>query len=321
MAGVNSATLLDSMTTASKWGAMLRTHGPQLAVWGLALLIAAQGASIVTHLAGAGRSTTAMPAASGAPGRNAHLDVNTITSSHLFGAAPAAAASGENVPRANVPLVLTGIIAADNPKDGLAILGESTSTARVYAVGDSVPGGVRVHEVYPDRVLIDRNGEISALVLPRQSNAATPPNVAMNVASGEAAERVRRVIEAQPSVISDVMRPQPVVMDGKQRGYRVYPGPNRAAFLRLGLRPGDLVVGINGTPLDDPARGEEIFRTLGSSSDARITVMRSGRQQDISVNLGQLASQAEQLSAPEGAPAQPPAVTAPPLGQQPADNE
>jgi general secretion pathway protein C len=106
---------------------------------------------------------------------------------------------------------------------------------------------------------------------------------------------MRRLIAEEPGVISDVMRPQPVFAQGKQRGYRVYPGRNRQAFLRLGLRPGDLVVSINGTPLDDPARGQEIFRTIGSSSEAHVTVMRNGRQQDLTLNMSQVAADAESL--------------------------
>ena len=56
------------------------------------------------------------------------------------------------------------------------------------------------------------------------------------------------------------------------RGFRVYPGANRQAFARLGLRAGDLVTAINGTPLDDKDRAQEIFGTLNSSTDARVTV-------------------------------------------------
>ena len=58
------------------------------------------------------------------------------------------------------------------------------------------------------------------------------------------------------------MRPQPVFAGGKMRGFRVYPGANRQAFARLGLRAGDLVTAINGTPLDDQDRAQEIFGTL-----------------------------------------------------------
>jgi general secretion pathway protein C len=122
-----------------------------------------------------------------------------------------------------------------------------------------------------------------------------PPPVANLPTENPIAERMRQLITSEPGVISDIMRPQPVFAQGKQRGYRVDPGRNRQAFTRLGLRPGDLVTAINGTPLDDPARGQEIFSTLGSASEARITVMRNGRQQDLTLNMAQIAQDAEQL--------------------------
>jgi general secretion pathway protein C len=120
-------------------------------------------------------------------------------------------------------------------------------------------------------------------------------------------ERVRQLIADQPGAVSEIMRPTPVFAQGKQRGYRVYPGRNRQAFVRLGLRPGDLVTSINGTPLDDPSRGPEIFQTLSSATEARVTVVRSGRQQDLSLNMAQVAQQAEQVateSNPEAGEAQ-----------------
>src|SRR4029079_14839893 len=104
-----------------------------------------------------------------------------------------------------------------------------------------------------------------------------------------------QLVSSEPGIISDIMRPQPVFAQGKQKGYRVYPGRNRQAFVRLGLRPGDLVTAINGTPLDDPSRGQEIFQTLSSASEARVTVMRNGRQQDLSLNMSQVAQQAQAL--------------------------
>ncbi len=112
--------------------------------------------------------------------------------------------------------------------------------------------------------------------------AATPPPALPN-SENPIVDRMRQLIANEPGAIADIMRPQPVFAQGKQRGYRVYPGRNRQAFIRLGLRPGDLVTAINGTPLDDPARGQEVFATLGSSSEAHVTVMRNGRQQDLTL--------------------------------------
>jgi general secretion pathway protein C len=122
-------------------------------------------------------------------------------------------------------------------------------------------------------------------------------------------------------------------MDGdKVRGFRVYPGRNRLAFARLGLRPGDQVVAINGTPLDDQDRGQAILNTLGTSPDARVTVIRNGQQQDLTLNIAQVAQEAETATgpptqpnvapgaaglAPESAP--PPPATAGAVGTSPTN--
>jgi general secretion pathway protein C len=314
---MNAVSWLDGASAGDKWRALLLARGPQVAVWVLALALAVQAAILVTHVAGAGRSSAG--AAAIVPEQTRRVDVAMIASSHLFGTAPVATASTDasDAPKTSMPLVLTGIIAAKDPKDGLAILGENASQAKVYAVGDNVPGGARVQSVYEDRVLLLRDGHLESLTLPRQYLGGGPAPVAGPAENP--LDRMRRVLNDQPGLIADVMRPQPVFADGKQRGYRVYPGPNRQAFMRLGLRPGDLVTGINGTPLDDPTRGQEIFRTLGSSSEAHVTVMRNGRQQDLTLNMTQLASEADQLASPPNAPSgAPDPTTLMPQGQLPA---
>ena len=311
---MNAVSWLDAMSAPERWRGTLQSHGPQLAVWLLALAIGVQGALILIRLTGTARPS-AQAAFVPAPASAPRIDVAAITNSHLFGAAPVAqvASDAAHAPPTSIPLVLTGIIAAREPKDGFAIVGANAASAKVYAVGDNIPGGARLNAVYADRVLLDRGGRIEALMLPRQYNAGPAPR--LSATAGEAADRVRRVITEQPGLIADVMRPQPVFADGKQRGYRVYPGRNTRAFMQLGLRPGDLVVAINSTPLDDPARGDEIFRTLGSASEARVTVMRNGHQQDLTLNMSQLATEADQLAGQDagaGAPGAPAATQGPP---------
>jgi C-terminal processing protease CtpA/Prc len=106
-------------------------------------------------------------------------------------------------------------------------------------------------------------------------------------------------------------------------GFRLYPGRNRMAFMRLGLRPGDQVTAINGTPLDDRDRSEQILHTLGSSSEAHVTVIRNGQQQDLTLNLAQVEQEAESLAtqsqAAQGAIAAPgnPPVEQPPAPEPP----
>lgn len=228
------------------------------------------------------------------------IDVQAIVNAHLFGMPQAEPKAAEDAPQTQMNLVLSAVFASDDPTKGLAIIGESAQTAKVYIVGATVRQGTRLHEVYSDRVILDRGGQLEALLLPKQSTAGFAINRAPAPAAGsQFADNLRRIAETNPSALAEVIRPQPVFASGVQRGYRVYPGRNRQQFAKLGLQPGDLVLSINGTPLDDPQRGMEIFNTISSSDRVSITVERNGQTQDMTLNTAQ-------ISLPDGnAPAAP----------------
>ncbi len=324
---MSTASWLEGLPAPDRWRALALTHGPRLATWVLALALGVQAAFIVTDLAASSKAPGA--AGAGAPGlplRSRSVNVAAITNSHLFGSAAVEAAPQDaaHATPTSIPLVLTGIIAANDPRNGLAILGPTAAATKVYAVGDNVPGGAKVHSVLNDRVVLDRNGNLEYLMLPKQLQGgmvpnAPPPSAASLPTENPMVDRMRKLMTDDPGLVADIMRPQPVFAQGKQRGYRVYPGRNREAFTRLGLHPGDLVTAINGTPLDDPARGQDVFRTIGSSNEAHVTVLRNGQQQDLTLNMAQVAQEAEALAGPQGdqppppsaVPAMPPAMPAP----------
>ncbi|MGH8203541.1 MAG: hypothetical protein ACREST_02970, partial [Steroidobacteraceae bacterium] len=117
--------------------------------------------------------------------------------------------------------------------------------------------------------------------------------------SATIADSVRQLLVQNPQAGGDLLRPQPVFAGGSLRGYRVYPGRNRAQFAGLGLQPGDLVMAVNGAALDDPNRGLEILRGVGQGSAVTLTVERNGQQQQITVDP---AAAMQQMQAPVAAP-------------------
>ena len=312
---MNPGSWLNRFPASHQWRALALARGPRIATWALALALGVQAATIVTDLAGGGQSrkTDARPPSPATLARRG-IDVASITNGHLFGtAAQAKSSTAADATQTSMQLVLTGIIAGKDPKVGFAIVGENATAAKVHAVGDNVPGGAKLHSVYSDRVLLDRNGHLEYLTLPHTPAALNGNPIQAAVPNQNPAfDRVRRLITEDPSALSDIMRNQPVLMQGKLRGFRVYPGRNRQAFTRLGLRSGDLVIAINGTPLDDPARGDEIFRTIGSASEARVTVMRNGQQQDLSLNMAQVAQEAEEAVGSDAAAQQATPAPTPP---------
>jgi general secretion pathway protein C len=314
---MNAATWLEGLPPPDKWRTLVLAHGPRIATWVLAFALSVQAAVIVTNLFGSSRP----PKVASAPPRpiqTQSVDVAGIVGAHLFGFQPpsAVAQNGANAPATRIPLVLVGTIAADDPQDGLAILGENAAGAKVFAVNDNVPGGAKLHQVFTDYVVIDHNGVLEKLLLPRQLQPGSPAPSSSALQTEAPVERMRKLISNDPGLMADIMRPQAAYAQGKLKGFRVFPGRNRAAFARLGLHPGDLVMAVNGTPLDDPGRSQDIFQTLGSSSEAHITVMRNGQQQDLSLNIAQVAQEAEAAAGQGGAAgsdqAQPPPQAEPP---------
>jgi general secretion pathway protein C len=238
------------------------------------------------------------------------FDPNALASSHLFGIASSEpnAADVNAAPQTQMNLVLTGTMASADPQKGYAIVGESAATAKTFPTGAVLRPGTKLHSVFTDRVILDNSGKLETLVLPRQfAGIAVPARPPVAAASNGVGDELRRIAETNPSAFTSVVRPQPVFANGVQRGYRVYPGRDRKQFANLGLQPGDLVTSVNGTPLDDPSRGMEIFNSLNSAAQVSVTVERNGQTQQLSLNTAQLSvpQPAQAAEAPPEAPAGP----------------
>ncbi|HUG98499.1 MAG TPA: type II secretion system protein GspC [Gammaproteobacteria bacterium] len=225
------------------------------------------------------------------------VSIERIVNAHLFGrldaAAPALVEEQEDAPDTQLSLELRGTITASVEQDALAIIAERGGDERVYSVGDAVPGGASLHAVHFDRVLLRRGGRLEALRLPRSEDTAarrTAPRASAPRPAPQPARvaSVQDVIQQSAASLTEIIRPQPVFKDGRQQGYRVYPGRQRAQFAQLGLRPGDLITQINGMALDDPARGMEIFRGLADATSVTVTVDRNGETEMLTLNTATL---------------------------------
>jgi len=276
---------------------------------GLVLVLAWQLVQLLWTALSAGPAAAIAPAGDVRPAipSGPPVDISGIVNAHLFGIAPVPGASELDpsaAPATQMSLVLVGTIAQTDPEKGLAIVGESAAAARVYAVGKTIAGGARLHSVYPDRVILDRGGKLEALMLPRKfqgggGGAQPAATMAAPMRNPEPmlGDQIRTLAAQNPGAITEIIRPQPVFANGQQRGYRVYPGRNRQQFSKLGLMPGDLVTAINGTPLDDPARGMEILQSINSASEVTVTVERNGQSAQVNINNAQVAADAAAAAA------------------------
>ncbi|MGH8206574.1 MAG: type II secretion system protein GspC [Steroidobacteraceae bacterium] len=235
---------------------------------------------------------------------NPQVMMATIINAHLFGTA--AVATGPNAPPTEMALILAGVIAQRDPAHGQAIIGPNAAGAKLYSVGAMIGGGARLHAVYADRVLLEHNGGLETLMLPRTLLPGTE-NLAPVANLPD-----RAAVQTNPAVLAGLVRVQPVFNQGKLAGYRIFPGGKNgpAAFRQLGLIPGDLILAVNGSSLDDPARAMEVLQTLSSSGSATITVMRDGTPLEVNLNLANLSDDEQYSGGTQGA-GQPPVPVSP----------
>jgi len=271
----------------------------------LVVLIAWQLAKIVWMLIPAPSAGDPVPAPVAAIGMSdaagGAADVTAIANAHIFGVAsgepveaePVVIAETENLQDTRLTnLALRGTIASPDEEMAAAIIADGRDDEKVYMIGDPIASTAKLHAVYADRVVLNENGVLTNLKLPKDFPAGAPAAIRRTtVATSRASEEtqsIQEVVAQNVSQLADVIRPTPYFVNGEQQGYRVYPGRNRAQFAALGLRPGDLIKDIDGQSLTDPSQAMQIFQSLGGADQVSVTVERNGQPETIVLQTSQL---------------------------------
>jgi len=226
---------------------------------------------------------------------NAQL-IRQLPGWHLMGVAttkqaPVAASTAVDAPDTRLKLVLRGVFASEESGKAQAIIADPRGKEEHYAVGDSLPGNAELREVHPDRVILQRNGRYETLRLLPDSRSKARPVVRSH--SKTVAKRheqrirdIRQTIKQRPNLLIDAVRPRPYLGEGGgMEGYTLMPGRDPALFRDLGLRPGDVVVQINGIRLNSKENGMQALKSIQSGDQASMTLLRGGQEQVVNLQM------------------------------------
>lgn len=165
---------------------------------------------------------------------------------------------------------------------GSAILAKGGKQV-AYAAGDAVAPGITLAEVASDHVLLRAGGRdhrvalarpaASTLPAPRPLPVGAPP--ARQAGAGPALDPRRLLTETG-------LRPQRG--DGGAGGYTVVPRGNETLLHQAGLQAGDVLLSVNGRPLD-PERLDDLKREL--DGPATITFRRGGQTRTLTLQAPQ----------------------------------
>ena len=186
-------------------------------------------------------------------------------------------------------LLAVGVVVARRPEASVAIL-RAGGRSRVVGVGDAAFGG-RVAEITSTGVVLDFDGTRATLRLASApaALAATPAAPPVAAADPGALSMDRRDLERRLSQETSRILAEtalvPVQNGSQVEGFAITRMPEGTLLTDAGLRPGDIVTEINGTPIDSLATLIGLWPKLQNETSVRATVLRGGQPMTLSLSL------------------------------------
>jgi len=222
---------------------------------------------------------------------------NKLTSANVFGVSDKAVAQKQtSVPETRLNLTLKGVLAAVPMKMASAIIARGKNGKEdIYGIGDKMPDGVIIKEIYPERVVLERGGRLETLKLQKISgignlkssrNLYSSRSGRYSRGSPEAAlTQIRNNILKNPTSFGDYALPVVVRENGRQIGYRLQPQSKGQLLSELGIQKNDIITQINGVKLDKPQNGISALRKLSTAKNLNIVVRRNGADIPLNISL------------------------------------
>jgi type II secretion system protein C len=177
-------------------------------------------------------------------------------------------------------LILSGVIPGRSHNEGSAMIGTTKENPQTYSAGAVLANGARLTEVHEKYVILERNGQTAHLYLQSLSNQKADAQLSdILTVGGRKRLPIAKATNIEP--ITDYLRPSPVYDGSTLRGFEVYAGQKSGAFSQMGLKGGDVITALEGTPLSEPAQAFELFGQLMDGVALSATVLRNGKTENL----------------------------------------
>jgi general secretion pathway protein C len=182
-----------------------------------------------------------------------------------------------------------------NVHEGTAQLGVDPSNPETYAAGAWLENGATLREIHSDHVVLERDGLSTELYV---EGVAVGPNVKKIPKVNEALAS----LDTMPSTATSPRRPPPPTYTDIVRaaprfetdlivGFDLYPGTDRSQFSRLGLQSGDLLVSIDGVPMNSTDALHAALQSMRDGQAVTAVVLREGQSVGVALEPPSAAHQ------------------------------
>lgn len=237
-------------------------------------------------------------------------DFSVISSRNLFNSegkipgeesgAPGAIQDPGGVPvKTSLPFNLIGTIILKDEFRSIATI-EDRSASLVYPVrlDDEIPSKAKILKIEPRKVIFinTSSGRREYVELPEEFEG-TAPRVAISP-SGKATAAIERQgnsfniprleLDRAFSDLNTVLqqaRAVPHYENGVPAGYKLFQVVPDGLFAKLGLKDQDIICGIDGQPVNDPAKALELLNQMRTANHVDLCVKRDGKTQTFAYDV------------------------------------
>ena len=176
---------------------------------------------------------------------------------------------------------------SDGAGGGSAIIGIADGRQLSVAVGEAVEPGLILQSVGPDHVVLARGGSLSRLIfsdLPAGASPPPPPPPGPQTVTPAPAGPPAAAVDPAQLMAEAALRPR---MQGLGvNGFTVSTRGESPVLAAAGLKSGDVILAVNGQPLDRPDRIAALRGQLADATSAEIRFERNGAVQTTTIRTG-----------------------------------
>jgi hypothetical protein len=191
-----------------------------------------------------------------------------------------------------VPLILVSTQLGRNNREGFAHLGVDATSPQTYAAGALLANGARLSEIYSTYIVLERDGQsVRLYVQGAGAKGITPALASLTTVGGTPPTPI--LLAVADKALTNYLRPSPVFEGDALTGFQVYPGKDEPTFAALGLKPGDVIVSMDGVAVSSADTTLAQLDTLLHGSALRAEVRRDGHLHTVSLDGSVLGGAAQ----------------------------
>lgn len=228
------------------------------------------------------------------------FSLQPLLAAHLFGQVSQELSGRrlDNLPISSLNLVLAGVIASS--AGGYALISANGQPQEPFAVGQTITESAVLQAVYPDRVVIRRNGALESLLLEGADNSQPPLDVAMfdvsqtgGVSSGEVVRETgaNQYTVARDQLAAQMRTPdflkQATLVPSRGGGFLVRQIQPGSLYEKLGMRAGDIIKSVNGQPINTAEDAIRLYQQMSSISSVQMEITRGGKSESLYYQFAQ----------------------------------